>query len=54
VTSAGAGLVIDASLAMAWYFADEGTEATEALLDRVTRGGAVVPSHWKLEVANAL
>jgi predicted nucleic acid-binding protein len=47
-------LVIDASLTMAWYFEDESTQATDELLDRVTGGGALVPGHWRLEVANAL
>jgi predicted nucleic acid-binding protein len=46
-------LVIDASLTMAWYFADETTEVTEELFDRVTARGALVPGHWRLEVANA-
>jgi predicted nucleic acid-binding protein len=46
-------LVIDASLTMAWYFEDESTELTEELFDRVTARGALVPGHWRLEVANA-
>ena len=46
-------LVIDASLTMAWYFDDESTDATDALLDRVTSSGAVVPGLWRLEIANA-
>ena len=46
-------LVVDASLAIAWYFDDESTEATEGVLDRVTEFGAVVPGLWRLEVANA-
>ena len=46
-------LVIDASLAVAWYFEDETTPATEAILDRVSEAGATVPTLWRLEVANA-
>jgi predicted nucleic acid-binding protein len=46
-------LVVDASLAIAWYFDDESTEATEGVLDRVTESGAVVPGLWRIEVANA-
>jgi predicted nucleic acid-binding protein len=46
-------IVIDASLTMTWYFEDESTPATEALLDRVSDAGAVVPVLWRLEVANA-
>lgn len=47
-------LVLDASMAIAWLFKDETTEATEAALDEVTDGGATVPAIWRLEVANAL
>jgi predicted nucleic acid-binding protein len=47
-------LVIDASLTVAWYFDDETTPATEAILDRVSETGATVPTLWRLEVANAL
>jgi predicted nucleic acid-binding protein len=46
-------LVIDASLTMTWYFDDETTPVTDALLDRVADAGAVVPTLWRLEVANA-
>ncbi len=47
-------LVLDASLALSWYFDDESTPATDAVLDRVSEAGAVVPGLWRLEVANAL
>ena len=47
------GVVIDASLTMTWYFDDEITPATEAVLNHVSEAGAVVPSLWRLEVANA-
>ncbi len=46
-------VVIDASLTLAWYFDDETTPAADAVLDRVSEAGAVVPSLWRLEVANA-
>ncbi|HET6607150.1 MAG TPA: type II toxin-antitoxin system VapC family toxin [Rhodopila sp.] len=46
-------VVIDASLTLTWYFDDETTPATEAVLDRVSEAGAVVPGLWRLEVANA-
>lgn len=45
-------MVIDASLTLAWYFADERTSETDEVLDRVADGGAVVPNLWRLEVAN--
>jgi len=47
-------LVIDASVALAWCFADEATPATDALVPLVRREGATVPAHWGLEVTNAL
>lgn len=46
-------VVIDASLTLTWYFDDETTPATEAVLDRVSEAGAVVPGLWRLAVANA-
>jgi predicted nucleic acid-binding protein len=45
-------LVIDSSLTLAWYFPDEGNDETDELLRRVGREGAVVPGHWRAEVAN--
>lgn len=47
-------LVIDASMTVAWLFAAERAEAPRAVLRRVAREGAVVPSLWKLEVGNVL
>ncbi len=47
-------LALDASMAVAWLFEDERTEATVAVLRRVATEGAVVPSLWRLEVANVL
>jgi predicted nucleic acid-binding protein len=47
-------LVIDASVALSWCFEDEATAATDALVLRVRGEGAIVPSHWALEVLNAL
>jgi predicted nucleic acid-binding protein len=47
-------LVLDASLTMSWYFDDESTATTDGLLDQVADTGALVPTVWRLEVANAL
>lgn len=47
-------IVIDASSTLPWYFQDESTPATEALMNRVLAQGAVVPAHWRLEIANGL
>jgi len=47
-------LVLDASMAVAWLFDDETTEAAHQVMRRVAAEGAVVPSLWRLEVANVL
>jgi predicted nucleic acid-binding protein len=47
-------LVVDASIALTWCFEDEVTAATEAIGAQVDADGAVVPTLWRLEVANAL
>jgi predicted nucleic acid-binding protein len=53
--SAGKRFVLDASVAVAWCFADESTEFTEGVLDLLSAGAeALVPGVWPLEVANAL
>lgn len=49
-----ASCVLDASMAAAWCFADEASEAGWALLDRIADQGALVPSLWHLEMANLL
>ena len=46
--------VLDASIALAWCFDDEASSATEALLDEVKVGGAVVPTLWHVELGNGL
>jgi predicted nucleic acid-binding protein len=46
--------VIDTSVAMAWCFEDEATEAADLVLDRLREDEAVVPAIWPLEVANVL
>lgn len=47
--------VPDASATLAWFFEDETSGWTEALLSRLSSGdSAVVPKHWSAEVANAL
>jgi predicted nucleic acid-binding protein len=46
--------VLDASIALAWCFADKATPATDALLDRLVDEEAVAPALWRLEVANGL
>lgn len=47
--------VLDASVALAWCFPEERTAGAEAILDSLTAGaGAITPSIWPHEVANAL
>lgn len=47
-------LVIDSSMTLAWYFEDEKTDASLAILRRVVEAGAIVPALWRLEVASGL
>ena len=46
--------VLDASMTLAWYFPDEATQQTNALRERLIEEEVVVPTHWALEVTNAL
>lgn len=46
--------VLDCSIAVAWLFDDEASPETDALLGRLRDGGALVPSHWRLELGNVL
>jgi predicted nucleic acid-binding protein len=48
------GFVVDASVALAWCFADEATPTILALLDRITDEPVEAPALWHLELANAL
>ena len=47
-------IVVDASMAITWLFEDETTADARAILLRVVRDGGVVPSLWRLEIANTL
>jgi predicted nucleic acid-binding protein len=47
--------IVDASVALAWFFEDEKTDWTEEFLERLLQGDRIiVPAHWATEVANAL
>ena len=48
------GFVLDASVALAWYFQDEAHPYAEAVARSFPAFAAVVPTVWPLEVANAL
>lgn len=45
--------VLDGSLALAWYFADEADSDADAAARGLARREAVVPSLWRLGIANA-
>jgi len=47
-------LVLDSSITLAWVYSDETTPAVRQVFDRLSQGGAWVPGHWRLEVANVL
>lgn len=49
--------MLDCSFTMAWCFADESTEETEAVLQRMrtdTESVAICPALWRWEVSNVL
>jgi predicted nucleic acid-binding protein len=48
------GIVVDASVALAWCFPDEHSEYADDVLDALEGQTVVVPSVWALEVANAV
>ena len=48
------GLVVDASVVMAWLFDDGEEQRADSALERLREDGALVPSLWQLEVRNAL
>ena len=47
-------LVLDSSVALAWAYSDEATQAIRDVFDRIADNGAYVPPLWQLEVANVL
>jgi predicted nucleic acid-binding protein len=48
-------IVLDASVTVAWCFADEASAFADLVLDFIAVGGeAVAPAIWPFEVANAL
>jgi predicted nucleic acid-binding protein len=47
-------LVLDSSVALAWVYADETTDAVLCLFDEIRLHGAWVPGLWRWEIANVL
>lgn len=52
--AASSGWVIDASVTMPWFFADEATPFTEGLLDTLGVQALWAPTLWVLECTNVL
>ena len=48
------GLVIDASVVVAWLFDDENEPRADRVLDQLVEEGALVPQLWHLETRNSL
>jgi predicted nucleic acid-binding protein len=48
------GVVVDASVALAWGFPDEGSAYADGVLEGLDERPALVPALWALEVANGL
>lgn len=46
--------VLDTSVTMSWFFEDEATTSSLAILDDLRTSQALVPSLWPLEVANVM
>ncbi len=46
--------IIDNSVVMSWCFKDETNQYADAVLDRLLKAEAFVPSIWPLEVVNVL
>ena len=46
--------VLDSSVSLAWFFKDETSSYADAVASHFSRGQAVVPTIWPLEVANAV
>jgi predicted nucleic acid-binding protein len=47
-------MVLDSSVALAWVYADETTDAILRLFDEIRTHGAWVPGLWRWEIANVL
>jgi len=54
LTGVAKGIVIDASVALAWCFPDEASDYADDVLVALDGRTAMVPAIWPVEVANAL
>ena len=48
------GLVVHASVVVAWLFEDEAEPRADRSLERFEEDGALVPQMWHLEIRNSL
>jgi predicted nucleic acid-binding protein len=48
------GVVVDASVALAWGFPDEGSAYADGVLEGLEQRPVLVPALWALEIANGL
>jgi predicted nucleic acid-binding protein len=48
------GIVIDASVALAWCFPDEASDYADSVLLALDEQTAIVPAIWAVEIANAV
>ena len=48
------GLVVDASIVVAWLFDDEDEPRADRVLEQLAEDGALVPQLWHLETRNSL
>ena len=48
------GIVVDASVALAWCFPDEASEYADGVLVALEGRPVIVPALWALEITNAL
>jgi predicted nucleic acid-binding protein len=46
------GMVLDSSIALSWCLPDE--DGTDQMQQEIAVSGGIAPTHWPLEVANAL
>lgn len=52
--AATALFVLDCSVSVAWLFEEQANEYTESALDALSRGYAVAPRWWNVEILNVL
>ena len=54
MTEKANGIVIDASVALAWCFPDEASDYADGVLAELDDQTVIVPAIWSIEITNAL